>query len=155
MRRMFAVWVGLLLCLFVLNGCHEFSEDTTSATPVNKSEVTAKQGETANLDGLQITVLKSEFFNPQLSLVIRIENKTEKPINLKSNKFVAMDSADTQGIEVSCGGKGLVATGELKTGEKIDADLCWFVVGAVPPITITYDGSLDGLGKAIIKLDVQ
>ncbi|MBI1801061.1 MAG: DUF4352 domain-containing protein [Chloroflexi bacterium] len=155
MRRISTGLFLLGLLAFLLSGCHEFSEDANEPTPAAGStpptEVTVKQGETANLGGIQVAVLQSEFANSQLKISVRVENKSSEPLMLKTSNFTAIDSTSTEGLTTTCGGTGGFS-GELAPGEKIESGICWFLVGAKPPITITYVPGSAKRGKATIIL---
>jgi hypothetical protein len=152
MRRI--VWLGLMAVVIVLSGCHESAQDDSEAvatpTPMARSEV--KQGEAAQIGGIQLTITKSEFSAPQLNIVAIVENKSDTPLTINPSHFTALDSEDTKGMQVSCGGKGSIS-GELKAGEKIETEVCWFVVGAKPPLRIIYEAV--GRGKVTVALSPQ
>ncbi len=152
MRRIISVCVVLLSCLFALSGCHEFSEDNSAAASANTTEIKLKEGETGDLGGLKVTVLKSEFAASQLNINVRVENKTDKPFTLKSSNFTVSDDSKTEGLPTTCGGRGGFS-GELAVGDQIESDICWFLVGGTPPLTVTFEPP--GRGKALIALNAK
>ena len=152
MRRV--IWCCFLLaCLcLALSACHETGDDTSSTTSTSPDSGTAlKEGDTADLGGVKVIVVKSDMQSSQLVVSVRVENQSSGVVSLKSSSFTATDSENTIGLPTTCGGRGGFS-GELAVGDKIDSTVCWFMVGAKPPITVTFAA---GGHKASFTLAVQ
>ena len=143
----------LLACLpLALGACHETSDDSSSTTVTSPDSGTAlKEGETADLGGVKVTVVKSDLESSQLTVSVRVENQSSGVISLKSSAFAATDASNTNGLPTTCGGRGGFS-GDLAVGDKLDSTVCWFLVGAKPPITVTFAA---GGHKASFTLAVQ
>ena len=152
MRRYGLMFV--LVLALVLAACHESGEDTTVAgdASCNSKDVTAKEGDTVDMGCLTVSVPKAEFAAFQLNANVIVENKSDKTLNIKPSLFSATDSTKTAGLPTTCGGTGGFS-GELAKGEKIDSHICWFIVGATPPITLQF--SVPGSGVVSFTLAAQ
>ena len=147
--------IALFLVLFVLPlalvACHETSSDDSTTTTNTEAAVNVKEGETADLGGVKITIVKSALETSQLTVSVRVENQSSSVISLKGSALTATDASNTNGLPTTCGGRGGFS-GDLAVGDKLDSTVCWFMVGAKPPITVTFSS---GTHKASFTLAVQ
>src|SRR5438067_13841309 len=135
--RHLLLFFALFVLPLALSACHETSDDSGSTTTDTGAPVSVKEGETADLGGVKVTVVKSDLESSQLAVSVRVENQSSSVISLKSSALTATDSSNTIGLPTTCGGRGGFS-GDLAVGDKRDSTVCWFMVGAKPPITVTF-----------------
>src|SRR5438874_6112695 len=103
--------IALFLVLFVLPlalvACHETSSDDSGTTTTDtEAAVNVKEGETADLGGVKITIVKSALESSQLTVSVRVENQSSSVISLKGSALTATDASNTNGLPTTCGGRG-------------------------------------------------
>jgi hypothetical protein len=152
MRRLILLGVSLWALMLALVACHETGDDSATAqgdTSCSAANVKSKEGETVDLGCIKVTIVKSDFSSSQLSVTVLVENKSDKTLTLKPAYFSVTDSSNTNALPTTCGGKGGFS-GELTNGQKQENDICWFLVGGTPPITVSF--SVPGSGTAAFEL---
>jgi hypothetical protein len=157
MRRFVLLSVGVIIVLFGLTACHEFSDDTTTTASgeCRTDDQTVADNQTADLGCVKVTFTKSQYAASQLDISVRVENTSDQPLNIKQSLFDAQDSGKTSGLPTTCtetGGKGGFS-GQLQPGDKAEADLCWFLVGATPPVKVMF--GVTGSGKVTYTVNTQ
>ena len=156
--RTLTVCLGVLLMLFTLAACEGDTGDTTEPLGTNgclATDQTVTDNQTADLGCVKVTFTKSDYSASQLTLSVRVENTGTQPLTMKQSLFDVQDASKTNALPTTCtrtGGKGGFS-GDLAPGDKAETDLCWFLVGATPPIKVVFN--VPGSGSASYTVATQ
>jgi hypothetical protein len=155
--RHFILCFHVVLLLFLLTACHETGDDTTAvgSSSCKPNDQTVADNQTAELGCVKVTFTKSDYSASQLTLSVKVENTADQPLSIRQSLFDVQDAGKTLGLPTTCtrtGGRGGFS-GDLQPGDKAETDLCWFLVGAVPPIKVLF--GVTGSGKATYVVNSQ
>jgi hypothetical protein len=165
-------WAAALLVLagvcLMAPACAAYFERTEAATATAQAVLSATQearpptpggaknvlsiGEAADLGGIMVTLSEASFDSGILRVTVKLQNTTAQPFHFSPGGQLKPSTASgAVATQISCGGVGTTG-GDVPGGSTTTTPVCWFLGTLSENVTVTFDATAEGKGKATFAI---